>query len=264
MDTVRPPRPTPVDVVSADEAAALIATTEARLAELEQERRDAEALADKAEARARTSTEQPLNDWTALQLERFERQLRSEHETEMRELLAAAEQRASDCVKRAQSERDLIASYQRALEPARAPGAAGVSSAHAPSGVERPATSAPVDTRLSDDPVGFPPPAPSLEENAEASPRPSISLTAVATRVAHAATWPMRSLYQGGGAEVERSDLGSLAHGNTTPAAPSAGPAHAARPALRPEDPTLPGGSRRELPDHDPEPTDETDATQAS
>jgi hypothetical protein len=265
MDTVRPPRPTPVDVVSADEAAAVISATEARLAELEQARRDAEALADKAEARARTSTEQLLNDWTALQLERFERQLRAEHETEMRELLAAAEQRANDCIKRAQSERDLIASYRRALQPARAADPADTGTKPARSGAERPVMSVSADTQPSHDPK-TPPPPPSVNptENTEASSRAPISLAGVATRVAHAATWPMRTLHQGGGAEVESSDLAPPTQDPSTPAAPSAVPVQAARPALESEDPIAPGGSGRQIPDDHPEPADETNARQTS
>lgn len=261
MDTVRPPRPTPVDVVAADEAAAVIATTEARLAELEQQRRDAEALADKAEARARTSTERPLDDWTALQLERFERQLRSEHEREMRELLAAAEQRASDCIKRAQSERDLIASYQRALQPAGAPEPADSGTLPARSGAEPPGTSVLVDAQPSGDPEAPSPPSANPEENTEAAPRSPISLAGVATRVAHAATWPMRTLHQGGGNELEGNDLGSSAQGDTTRPATSAGSAQTGRPALEPEDPPVPGSAGGQTPDRT-EAADESDVSQ--
>src|SRR4029077_15752297 len=146
-----------------------------------------EELAEKAEARSRANPEPHLDDWTTLQLERFLQQLRSEHESEMRELLAAAEQRANASIKHAEAESDLIASYQRAMRTTAEP--------------EQPTASARLDDQPQDpalaalpdpgptngSPEGIPG-SPPVSTSAAGSWRPSRSLAGVATRVAHAAT----------------------------------------------------------------------------
>ena len=121
LDTVKPLRPAPLDVISTEEAAEVISAAEARLAALESKRSQAEAAAASAERRARDEPVDPaLHAWAVVQLERLKGQLRAEHEVEMQALLASAEARARDCVARAHREADVIITYARAIDSVRA------------------------------------------------------------------------------------------------------------------------------------------------
>jgi hypothetical protein len=153
--SMRPAPPAPVDIVTAHEAAGLFAETERRLAELEQERIEAEAAAEAAERRIREEPIDPdLHGWPAEQFRRFTRQLRAEHESEMQALLTAAEERAGECVARARREADVIISYGRAIYALRAaertPAAPDGADDPEPSAHE-PAVSTPVDVLTASD-----------------------------------------------------------------------------------------------------------------
>jgi hypothetical protein len=120
VDAVKPSRPTPLDVISADDAAEVITATEHRLAALNDERLQAEATADDAERQAvDVSEDLDLHSWASGYLERFKRQVADEHEAELRQLIAAAELRARDLVDRARREADVIISYARAMRAVR-------------------------------------------------------------------------------------------------------------------------------------------------
>jgi hypothetical protein len=116
MDLLKPPVPTPLDVVSADEARSVISDMQRRLGELEREKAAAEHAAASAERRAGAEPVDPgMRAWEEHQLERFRAHLRAEHEVEMQALLDAAQRRAAACVEQAQRDADLIVSYTEAI-----------------------------------------------------------------------------------------------------------------------------------------------------
>ena len=126
-------------------------------------------------------------------LERFKRQLWTEHEVTMQTLLASAEARARDCLDRAQREADVLISYTRALDAvhgAEQPASAEPSTpAHPPISVDwqapdetqvkppefppEPEAPAVMDESVAAPATTFPPPAPPLrrpEPNTDVDP----------------------------------------------------------------------------------------------
>src|SRR5215467_6360099 len=101
--------PEPVDVVSAEEVRAVIATTDRELAELDREVQAALGDAESAEALAREAgVDGRASTWAMLRMQRFLDGLRSETDIEIIELLDVARTRARARLEEARAEADRV------------------------------------------------------------------------------------------------------------------------------------------------------------
>jgi hypothetical protein len=109
-------KPSPVDIVPASTAEAIVAETQRELTAREEERLAAEAAADAAERGAAGGAgDLAFHEWMTAHLDRFVTLLRGEHDGEMRSMVDGAERRARACIERAQVDADMLTSYAHAL-----------------------------------------------------------------------------------------------------------------------------------------------------
>jgi hypothetical protein len=195
--TVRRPRPAPVDVITADQAAELISSAEQRLAELESKRSVADAAADAAERRAGDEPMEPeLHTWAKQQLDRLAGELRAEQEVELAAQLEDARARAHECVARARREADVIVSYVRAIHAVRTADGSPPSEGTGASAVEtlsEPPPAPPVAASPPDAPALAPPPAPQLADPAPSGGLPAAPPVAPSAPAADATAAPAPS-----------------------------------------------------------------------
>jgi hypothetical protein len=179
--------PEPVDVVSAEEVRAIIATTDRELAELERAVSEAMEIAESAEARAREAgADGRASMWAMLRMQRFLDGLRGETEAEVTALLDVARGRARVRLEEARAEADAILNRAtpRDLVPELAPMPATELAGEAPvEALEAPVVEAPLvvvpqvvepplaEEAVADEPaadtddVAFAPTAPAPETN---------------------------------------------------------------------------------------------------